>query len=212
MGQAGGARVKRYLVGVATSALTACWSWLLPDGPNVPRRTAAPSDNLQGTMNLVMPLRSPTLITRAELVQILFKGSDQILAGLNNVGTVHFARFDVVDGNLCMFSVYDGELSAYIRDFIATIGSAFDALLGCVKDPPPTPTALHVDEFVEWVRRRDAFQMPEYPTDLTRRDLVSLPREALVTLHRNPNIQLGFYRAYPGFSAAQIRDRLSLGW
>ena len=124
---------------------------------------------------------------------------------------MHFARFDVVQGNLCMFSVYDGEFAAYIRDFIATIGSAFDTLLTCVKDPPPTPVSRHVDEFVEWVRQRDALQMADHPAAMGGNGLDSVARDILVTLHRHPNVQLGFYRAYPGFSVAQIRDRLSQG-
>ena len=56
------------------------------------------------------------------------------MTGLNTTGIVHFARFSIVDGNLCMFSIYDGDFSNYIRDFIATIGSAFDALLMFIKD------------------------------------------------------------------------------
>ena len=70
-------------------------------------------------MNLVMPLRFPALAVTGDLARAIFEASDQLLAGLSNVGTVHFARFVVVDGNLCMFSEYDGDFSAYIRDFIA---------------------------------------------------------------------------------------------
>ena len=46
-----------------------------------------------------------------------------------NVGTVHFARFVIVDNNLCMFSSYDGDFTNYIRDFIAQIGSVFDGVV-----------------------------------------------------------------------------------
>lgn len=209
----GGTTARGLVRNIAVTALAEVWSRCaprppLPKGP--PR--IAPSDNLQRTMNLIIPLPFPSLATRGDLARILFEASDQIVAGLNNVGTVHFARFDIVAGNLCMFSIYDGEFGAYIREFIAAIGSAFDALLACVKDPPPTPVSHHVDEFVEWVRERDAFQMPEVPTDLVTGGLIGLQRDTLIALHRHRNVQLAFYSAYPGFSAAQVRDRLSLGW
>jgi hypothetical protein len=162
-------------------------------------------------MNLVMPLRWPGVVGRGELVQALSEASGALVVGLNNVGTVHFARFDVLGNNLCMFSVYDGEFSAYIRDFVATVGGVFDTVMGFVKDPPPLPVTDHVHDFVDWVSRHDAFQFPDEGADIAP-NLAGLQRAGLVTLHRNPNVQLGAYRAYPGFSAAQIRQQLSVGW
>ena len=63
-------------------------------------------------MNLVMPLKFPQVAYRVQLGQMLFDAADEILGGLNNVGTVHFARFDVIEGNLCMFSIFDGDFAA----------------------------------------------------------------------------------------------------
>ena len=59
--------------------------------------------------------------------------STRFFAGLDNVGTVHFARFVIIGDNLCMISVYDGVFST-IRDFIATIGNVFDAVVRLVED------------------------------------------------------------------------------
>jgi alkanesulfonate monooxygenase SsuD/methylene tetrahydromethanopterin reductase-like flavin-dependent oxidoreductase (luciferase family) len=207
----GGPRRRQYAKEIGVVVVTAVWSRILPPGR---RRQAppAPSERVQRTMNLIMPLRFPTLAVTGDLARAIFEASDQLLAGLSNVGTVHFARFVVVEGNLCMFSEYDGDFSAYIRDFVATLGSTLDAIMACVKDPPPTPVDEFPEEFVEWVRERDAFQMTDDPTDLISRDLGTLQRDTLLVLHRNRNVQLAIYRAYPGFSAAQIRDRLSLGW
>lgn len=172
----------------------------------------APSDHLQRPMNLIMPLRRPSLLARGKLTQTLVGATDEVLAGLNNVGTIHFARFDIVAGNLCMFSIYDGDLGGYVRDFIATIGNAFDGILAWVKDPPALPVGAHVEEFIEWIEAHDAFQLPERPTDLITRSLSTLPRDTLLALHRHPDVQLGVYRGYPGFTAAQIRHHLSVGW
>lgn len=203
---------QRFAREVVASALVALWS-RLEGKPTPPREVSpAPSDHLQSPMNLVMPLRRPSIVARSELTRVLVQGTDQILAGLNNVGTIHFARFDVVAGNLCMFSIYDGDLAGYVRDFIATIGPAFDAIMGWVKDPPPVPVGEHVEEFIEWIEAHDAFQLPERPTGLIIRNLSSLPRDTMLALHRHPNAQLGVYRGYPGFSAAQVRDALSVGW
>jgi hypothetical protein len=205
------AGLRRRLEGVFGSVVTAVWSQLTPAPTSAPTASMAPSDNLQRPMNLIMPLRHPHVITRGELAKALFTATDEIVIGLNNVGTVHFARFDIVAGNLCMFSIYDGELTGYIRDFVAVIGHAFDEILGFVKDPPPTPVGHHVDEFLEWIEEHDAFQLPEEPTDITT-NLAALQRQTLVLLHRHPNVQLGVYRGYPGFSAAQIRQHLAVGW
>lgn len=194
-----------------TALLTKFWSKVLRPSP--PRHAPlAPSERVQRTMNLVMPLRFPAVAVTGELSRAIFEASDQLLAGLSNVGTVHFARFVVVDGNLCMFSEYDGDFSAYIRDFVAKLGSTLDQVMSCVKDPPPTPVEQYPEEFVDWVRARDAFQLTDDPTDLITKNLDTLQRDTLVVLERNRNVQLAMYRAYPGYSAAQIRDKLSLGW
>ena len=104
--------------------LVPIWARLTPVKP-LPggvRPSIQPGDNLQSMMNLIMPLktenRSP--IGRAAAALAIAKNRDQIFAGLDNVGTVHFARFVIVNDNICMFSVYDGDFTNYIRDFIAT--------------------------------------------------------------------------------------------
>ncbi|HEX3542720.1 MAG TPA: hypothetical protein VHT75_19990 [Acidimicrobiales bacterium] len=178
----------------------------LPHSPSL-----APSDNLQTPMNLVMPLRYPHAAYRAQFGKLLFNAADEVLSGLNNVGTVHFARFDIIQGNLCMFSVYDGDFQGYIRDFIGTIGGVFDGLMTFVKEPPRAPCGEYVDEFIEWVHGHDMLQMPEWPTDISD-DLPALQRSTLVLFDRNANMQMGMYHGYPGYSVAQIRNGLGIGW
>ena len=40
-----------------------------------------------------------------------------------------------------------------------------------------------------------------------------LPRDLILQLHANPNVSLGSgYRAYPGYSAAQVRQQFGIGW
>ena len=90
--------------------------------PGGPRDSRQPTDNVMRTMNLVMPLKNKTAIGRAEAALVVGSSLDEIYSGLDNVGTVHMARFTIVDNNLLMFSFYDGDFRAYIRDFIVRSG------------------------------------------------------------------------------------------
>jgi hypothetical protein len=204
-------KVAAFSKGLLERGLIAYWN--RHDPPVVPVRafSANPSDNLQVAMNLVMPLADPSPVARAQLIQTLAGAVQEVIAGLNNTGIVHFARFTIVEGNLCMFSMYDGDFSNYIRDFIYNIGEAFDALLGFIKDPPPLPVEDFPDAFIAWVRQHDSLQLPERITDLSD-DVLKLPRRLTLILDGNANTQLFTYRAYPGYSVAQIRNALDLGW
>jgi hypothetical protein len=174
-------------------------------------------------MNLVMPLADNSPLGHARLIQALGGAVEEVIAGLDNTQLVHFGRFTIVDGNLCMFSFYDGDFSNYIRDFIYNVGAAFDALLAHVKDPPPLPVEEHPDEFIDWVMERDALQVAFPDTVLQLgpaddRDPVKVTRRLVLLLdacqRSDPprNVQLFAYRAYPGFSVAQIRDKFKIGW
>ncbi|MDR6856259.1 hypothetical protein [Variovorax guangxiensis] len=196
------------------------WAWLQETAvaPGGPRDSPQPTDNLMRTMNLVMPLKDKTAIGRAQAALVIGSSLDEIYSGLDNVGTVHMARFTIVDNNLLMFSFYDGDFHAYIRDFIMTLGNAFDGVVGLIEDPPPLPCWQHVDAFIEWVHQRDAFQLPDDPGTMIDvvapklDNLQDLSRYLVLQLDKNPNVQLGAYRAYPGYSVAQVRQRLGVGW
>jgi hypothetical protein len=197
----------------------------LPGGPPA---SIAPGDNLQRMMNLVMPLADKSPVGRAKAAAAIAANKDAIYAGLNNVGTVHFARFVIVGDNICMFSVYDGDFTNYIRDFIATIGDVFNAVVSLVEGGDKViPCERNADAFIQWVHERDLYQLPDTATGFLRDqerlngdsaasgndDLTLLPRKLILQLHVNENVSLGSgYRAYPGFSAAQVRERLGLGW
>ena len=203
--------IKTHATSAFVAVAAAVWARLERPKPPPIVESMAPGDHLQRSMNLVMPLRPSTLVRRGQVARDLVAATEMIVVGLNNVGTVHFARFTLVGRNLCMFSIYDGDITGYIRDFITVIGQAFDVILGYVKDPPRRPVGEHPDEFIAWVAAHDAFQMPEEPTDLLR-DLRRVERHSLLVLRRERNVQLGVYRCYPGYSAAQIRKHLEIGW
>jgi hypothetical protein len=215
---------------LSTHVVVPYWVWKDPKPklPGGPRASIQPSENVQRMMNLIMPLKDKSPVGRAKAAMAIAQNVDEIFDGLDNTGTVHFARFLVLDGNICMISVYDGDFSNYIRDFIETIGSVFDDVMSLVEGGDAfTPTADHIEDFIDWVHDHDLFQMPDVPTDIFRlqdaakglpvdgppHELDTLPREMVLQFHANPNLSLGGgYRAYPGYSAAQIRSKFGVGW
>lgn len=215
---------------IAARIVVPFWAWRTPVGPRPggPHPSVQPSDNVQCMMNLIMPLKDKTPIGRAKAAQAIAANREAIYAGLDNVGTVHFARFVIIDNNICMLSVYDGDFTNYIRDFIATIGNVFNAVVELVEDGQAViPCERNVEAFIEWVHQRDLFQMPDVVTDMLRDegsppgnkaavepdDLRALPRKIVLQLRANANVSLGSgYRAYPGFSVAQVRRQLGTGW
>jgi hypothetical protein len=216
---------------VAARILVPLWAWWTPVKPlpGGPHPSFQHGDNVQCMMNLIMPLKDKSPVGRAHAAMAIAQHKDAIFAGLNNVGTVHFARFVIVSDNICMFSVYDGDFTNYIRDFIATIGEVFDAVVGLVEGGEKViPCDKNVEAFIQWVHERDLYQVPDTPTDFLRDqerlngdkavapvndDLTLLPRKMVLQLRANANVSLGSgYRAYPGFSVAQVRERLGLGW
>jgi hypothetical protein len=215
---------------VATWTLVPFWARWTPVKPlpGGPRPAIQPGDNIQCMMNLIMPLKIKSPIGRAEAALAIAQNKDAIYAGLNNVGTVHFARFVIVGDNICMFSVYDGDFTNYIRDFIATIGDVFNAVVKLVEGGDDViPCEEKVEAFIQWVHERDLYQVPDTATDFLRDqealngdraasgndDLSLLPRKMVLQLRANANVSLGSgYRAYPGFSVAQVRKQLGIGW
>jgi hypothetical protein len=206
------------------------WAWKTPvkkleGGPSY---SVQPGDNVQRMMNLVMPLKNQSAVGRAEAALAIAQNKDEIYAGLDNVGTVHFARFVIVDNNICMLSVYDGDFTNYIRDFIATIGSVFDNVVELVAGGEDViPSEHNIEKFIDWVHDHDMYQVPDDATGILRNqeaqrgdtadsgndDLMLLPRQLILQLNVNTNVSLGSgYRAYPGYSVAQVRKQLGIGW
>jgi hypothetical protein len=215
---------------IAARILVPFWAWRTPVKklPGGPPFSIQPGDNLQRMMNLVMPLKDKSAVGRAKAALAIAQNVDEIYAGLDNVGTVHFARFVIVDNNICMFSVYDGDFTNYIRDFIATIGSVFDAVVELVDGGDAViPSEHNIEKFIDWVHAHDMYQVPDLATGILRDqemlngdtaesgndDLRLLPRELILQLNVNTNVSLGSgYRAYPGYSAAQVRKQFGIGW
>ena len=123
-------------------------------------------------LTLLMPIIPGTSVM--ELATTLQKYQTEINTALTSIGTVHFARFLLLDRStanlqpggtasdqlvLAVITEYDGSFQAYIGDFVAQIGQVFDALLQFVVGGQAlTPVANNVAAFSAFVAANDASQ------------------------------------------------------
>jgi hypothetical protein len=138
-------------------------------------------------LTFIMPLAPD-----ADLQQLgkdIAASQSQIDAALVAVGTVHYARFLLLDGSspnlqpaagakgpfsLAVITDYDGDFNIYIQAFVTYLGPIFDVLLSFSAGDGPKliPVKDHLTAFTAYVGLNDASQQP-------------------------PNNDLGFYNAYP---------------
>jgi len=123
-------------------------------------------------LTLMMPIIPGTSL--AELAGTLAKYQTEIDTALTSIGTVHYARFLLLDRStanlqpggtpssemvLAVITEYDGSFQAYIGDFVAQIGQVFDALLQFVVGGQALiPVADNVAAFNAFVAANDASQ------------------------------------------------------
>ena len=126
-------------------------------------------------LTLMMPVLPGTSLI--SIAATLAESQKQIDAALESIGTVHFARFllldssqpnlqpnmkDVLPSNTLIIGVvteYDGDFNAYIQDFVSQLGNVFDALLGFVVGGAALiPVANNVTAFEAFITVNDASQ------------------------------------------------------
>ena len=135
-------------------------------------------------LTLVMPLKDGVSL---EQLQALVTATRPLIEeALLAIGTVHYARFMVLDGStanlqpgptgpykLAIITTYDGDFDTYIQDFVNSIGMIFDGLLSLTTDGGAlVPVSQNVAALTAWVSKNDASRNP-------------------------PNREFGIYRAYP---------------
>ncbi len=125
-------------------------------------------------LTLLMPLAENVNI--AEIAATLHASQPQIDQALTTVGTVHFARFVLLDRSapnlqpnstapgagpfvLGVMTEYDGDFTVYIQDFVNQLGPIFDALLKFTADGADlVPVSQHVQAFTAYIAANDASQ------------------------------------------------------
>ncbi len=150
--------------------------------PDTHERSTA-EKTVQNPLTLVMPIRSAedSAALRATIQQLQSMPREQnpIIRALDEIATVHFARFVFLDeSRLAVITTYDGDFATYINEFVDHIGDVFNALLQHMDDPPPLPVQAHRQEFLDYIRRYDLGCVPPfysaYP-DRTVLDILAAP-------------------------------------
>jgi len=129
-------------------------------------------------LTLLMPVVPNTAVTT--LVTLIGKNQASIDAALTSIGTVHFARFLVLDTSvpnlqppptannnlvLAVITEYDGDFDAYISDFVKQLGDVFNALLYYVVGGEPLIRVQdHLNEFQAFIKNNDYSQMTGAPS------------------------------------------------
>ena len=122
---------------------------------NVSSRTSPQSSDklaqVSSGLNLWLDLADPSKMY--ELLLDLLRDQEVINAALTDLHYVHFARFLPTPSHdaLLVITEFDGDLDAYVLDFVLAIGDQFDKILGYVKDHPPLPVKDHPAEFLAFV-------------------------------------------------------------
>ncbi|WP_150131016.1 hypothetical protein [Janthinobacterium sp. LM6] len=119
-----------------------------------------------------LPGTNPTAIAAT-----LLEYQPKINTALTTIGTVHFARFTLLDRSqpnllpnlqsagtsdsliIGVITEYDGNFNDYIEDFVGQLGEVFDALLQFVVGGKALiPVANHVAAFEAFITANDAAQ------------------------------------------------------
>lgn len=127
-------------------------------------------------LSLFMPVLPGT--TMRAILTAQAAGSAQAKQALNSIGTVHFARFLLLDTSrpnlqpdmanvdvpsntlvMAVLTDYDGDFDAYINDFVAQLGDVFNTNLQfVVGGAVVTPVQKNIPGFNAFIKANDASQ------------------------------------------------------
>ena len=119
-------------------------------------RAMAAAADVKGASQLlpflvILPAKGRLAFAEMQLILRTMGMTGKVDRDLDTVGTPHFAQFvPLEDQQLGFFTVYDGAFDKYIMDFTKNIGHVFDVIFKFTKDPPPSPCAKHVQEFIDF--------------------------------------------------------------
>lgn len=100
---------------------------------------------------VILPAKSRLAFAEMQLILRAMGMAGKVDKDMDSVGTPHFAQFvPLEDEQLGFFTVYDGSFEKYIGDFTKHIGHVFDVIFKFTKDPPPSPCAKYLQEFIDF--------------------------------------------------------------
>lgn len=131
---------------------------------------------IQTALTAIMEIKQPHALHARALKLILSQAYQQVVDILDQVGTVHFARFVFLenDTKLALITTYDGGFDNYIKNYIEVAGHLFDRMLEHIKDGPPLPVRRYRDEFIAYVKNVDLVSDSQFYSaygDLTVQDI-----------------------------------------
>lgn len=98
---------------------------------------------------VILPIKSHLAFVEIQL--LLRARTHGTQKDLTTVGTPHFAQFVPLENyQIGFFTVYDGSFDKYIADFTRDIGHTFDLIFKFTRNPPPSPCAKHLQEFIDF--------------------------------------------------------------
>jgi hypothetical protein len=120
--------------------------------PPIPAKSEPPPRQVQTGLNLLLPMKSPAQMPA--LLSLIEAHQGLIDDALVRIHSVHFARFLPTPdfSGLWVITTFDGELDAYLMDFVAVLGPVFTALLQYIAGAPPLPVSEYPREFCAFVR------------------------------------------------------------
>jgi hypothetical protein len=116
---------------------------------------------VQSPLTLIMTIKSTSdydqLAALLQQIQSAPPEKNPIWVALNELKTVHFARFVFLEKNtkLAVITTYDGSFEDYINEFIDEIGDVFNALLAHMDGAPLLPVQKNRKAFLDYVRAND---------------------------------------------------------
>lgn len=118
-------------------------------------------EQVSNPLTLVMKIKSPAdAKALGDLLSKFAAMGDQnpIRLAMDEVGTVHFARFVFLNNNtqLAIITAYDGDFDQYLTAFTNILGDIFNALFEHIADGPPLPVQDHPKEFSKYVLDNNA--------------------------------------------------------
>lgn len=138
------------------------------------------STQVSHPLTLVMNLKSAS--DGPALAKLLADNQPTIDHALEQVGTVHFARFVFLSPTeLTVITSYDGSFPVYIQAFTNYLGETFDGLLSYMRDAPPLPVKDNLKAFEAYIMANDRSRIDgelqslycAYP-NLTVQDILAL--------------------------------------
>jgi hypothetical protein len=128
--------------------------------------TAGGTSTVQNVLAMNFPIKS--LLDYMELRFGIPRMLPTMDKAADAIGTLHFGNFvDLGLPHIAFFTIYDGDFTSYMNDFMKYLGPVFDAMMAHFSNPAPTPVAKNPEQFIAWanaIQHNPIYFYSAYPT------------------------------------------------